>query len=169
MKNWLCILKVMQKVKTTEITETIFESYGNFIQGQINQLAHEVQQQLNLKGLPRAIRFNGQLYFVTNPKNEPEDKIVSVPKELRDHGRLLEKSWKKACDDVKFFQMWLSFVLKERKEETVERMPQLLINQLPEYKQLNYQGQCFIPKGWEDKYKRAEAMIQYCLGLKLLQ
>lgn len=168
-----CVLMFnIQKDKTTDITIELFKICEIYVSNQVEQL---YQKTISLKNLPdefSSLIIGGYRYY------RPEDKIpdrnilrkiqyLSLDPSLQEEGNQLNAFVDQAKKDARFLQMWLSIAIdKNNLMKTKMMLPPALARLIESVRdiEVNY---C-IPEGKEELWHRAEELINFYLGLKLV-
>ena len=157
--------------KTTDLTLLLFTPCYNFICKQVEELYQET-----IKQQRKEDKYNG-MYIGITYFYRPEDKQttevaksswIRIDDSLVKKGENLEAFLNKVRKDVRFIQMWLSLIVDPTSPvNTRAKLPNILATQHPLYKTVEF-SESIIPPGKEAVWNKAEELIKYYLGLKLL-
>ena len=155
--------------KTTELTLELFTPCYGYLCKQIEPLYQKTIEIQRKEDEYEGLWIEHQMFYREEEKFPEHIKgYLHIDESLEQEGYKLHDFLMKVRKDVRFIQMWLSLVVDPlNPTSTKEKLPLLLANTNPKYKKSTTDVYS-IPPGKEVTWKKAEELIEFYLGLKLI-
>ena len=155
--------------KTEPLISEIFHPFYEIFQKQVEELYKENIKVLKIEDIYRGFNFDGNTFYrdIENTKYLYLKGTTSIDKSLINKAIALLELRDNVRKDIRFLQMWMStFYNSYDPEETKRYLPSILNNFYP------FSDVCtkskIIPEGKESLWKKAEEIISYYIGLRLI-
>lgn len=156
--------------KTEPLISEIFYPFYEIFQNQVEELYKENIKVLKLDDDYRGFYFNGDTLYRDSIKINyfyHLNGAIHLDKSLIPKGNELLDLRDKVRRDIRFLQMWLSTFYNDKEpEETMRYLPSIL-NNFGQFREVDTKSK-IIPEGKESLWKKAEEIISYYVGLRLI-
>lgn len=158
-----------RKSKCQEVLLSIFDPYLSFLEEELFKLSLKDKEKQEDTYIHEGIIINCRTFY--NPVEKVHDYKIgysflhsSLIKEGAEFLSYVENMEK----DAAFLNQWLSIAINANDPEiTRKQLPNFIADLHPIYKDYPYKF-CYIPKGKEPIWKKAEELSKYYLGFKIL-